>query len=88
MANSPHLFPSPINQYVLFPEIDGCLCAHGIELAEDIGAHVKIRVKDTGELQVFATKGYELTSSPAWYDACKGPILWHGGCKKNLYVSV
>lgn len=33
-------------------------------------------------------EGYKLTGSPAWYDCREISIIWHGGCKRNLYVLV
>lgn len=31
---------------------------------------------------------YKLTGSPAWYDSREGSALWHGGCERNLHISV
>ena len=66
MTNALQSLPDSINQYVLFPEVDDCLCAFRIEVVDDIGALVKYRVGKVGsEPQVFVSRQFLIKSKEA-----------------------
>lgn len=66
MTNALQLLPNPVNQYVLLPEVDDCLCPFLVEMIDDVGARVKNRVvQGCGEMQVFVPRRFLVESKKA-----------------------